>query len=440
MYVQEAHAPESANVLMGTIAHNQHVQNIAAALHEANLLGAYYTGGVDHWRIPVAGTLRNLAGACWPGLNSRLGRRRISTIPEDFVHANWRWETWRLLAGKVAHKPLIEDWFWEKDEKNLDRNCARLMCTADFNVFLGVEHGALFSVEAAKMAGKKSVVAFLSPHYETRKKWVDVEYERFPELLTASKRALLLKGPERDARKDKEAAIADVVHCASRFTRDSLLASGVPAEKVICVPLGCPEVAVPPVSTNQAKNKVRFLYAGSASVQKGAHVLLKAWEEFGGGHHAELHFYGQRMLPTTLVARHRDHVFFHGNVTRSEMYRAYQESSILVFPTLCDGFGMVAAEAFAHGLPVITTRNAGAADLILEGKNGFIVPAGDSEALAQRLEWCTLHPREVFAMREEALNTARRWTWARFRSTFRTNLLDKLGLTTDCSFAHDCRP
>jgi len=411
--------------LMGTMAHNQHVQNIAQALHEANLLGAFYSGGVDHWGGGVAGTLRKWAGNCWPDLDRRMARRRVSTIPEELVRSNWGWEMCRLLSRDIAHRPVLEDWFWERSEKSLDRSCARLMGTRDFDAFLGVEYGALSALEAAKAAGKLTVVAYLSPHHATREKWEDVEFERFPELLTPARKRLLLKGPERNARRDAENKMADVFHCASRFTRDSLIAAGLPANRMICVPLGCPDVSAS-LTSSPVQSGIRFLYSGPVSVRKGAHVVLAAWKLADTKRRAELHFYGRCAMPEKSLTGAGDKVVFHGNVSKAEIGRAYQQASVLVFPTLCDGFGMVVAEAFANGLPVITTPNAGASDLIVEGRNGFIVPPGNPEALAQRIEWCILHPREVFEMREEALNTARRWNWAAFRSSFSAQLSDQL--------------
>jgi glycosyltransferase involved in cell wall biosynthesis len=289
-----------------------------------------------------------------------------------------------------------------------------------------VEYGALSALQAAKKAGKVSVVAYLSPHHATREKWVDAEYERFPELLTPERKTLLLKGSERNARRDEENKIADVFHCASRFTKDSLVAAGIPAEKIFCVPLGCPDPMVAALPSYAAQSGTHFLYSGPVSVRKGAHVLLAAWKLAGMTRHSELHFYGRCTVPERILTGCGDQVVFHGNVSKPEIGRAYQESSILVFPTLCDGFGMVVAEAFANGLPVITTPNAGASDLIVDGRNGFIVPPGDPEALAQRMQWCVRHPREVFAMREEALNTARRWNWAAFRASFASQLSSQI--------------
>lgn len=197
------------------------------------------------------------------------------------------------------------------------------------------------------------------------------------------------------------------------------------------VPLGCPAPVSTPAAGLTAKKGLQFVYSGPVSVRKGAHILLESWKALSPGASSELHFYGVVTVPTRVVDHAGEGVVFHGSVSRAEMVRAYQEASVLVFPTLCDGFGMVAAEALAHGVPVITTPNAGAADLIVEGRNGFLVPPGDTAALAERMQWCLDHPQDLLAMRGYALASAARWSWSDFRAEFRKQLFPLM----DCSVA-----
>ena len=112
---------------------------------------------------------------------------------------------------------------------------------------------------------------------------------------------------------------------------------------------------------------------------------------------------------------------FHGSVPRPVLFDAYRAADILVFPSLSDGFGMVVAEAMAHGLPVITTDQAGAADLVT-ADNGRIVPAANPQAIAEVLQWCLDNRDRLFAMRFHALETARRRQW----QDFRRDLIDAL--------------
>ena len=94
---------------------------------------------------------------------------------------------------------------------------------------------------------------------------------------------------------------------------------------------------------------------------------------------------GRCFSPKGFCAVYPASIRFYSTIPHVELFKQYQKADVLVFPTLCDGFGMVVTEAFAHGLPVITTNRAGAADLVRHGENGLIVPAGDAGALAQAL-------------------------------------------------------
>jgi len=65
-----------------------------------------------------------------------------------------------------------------------------------------------------------------------------------------------------------------------------------------------------------------------------------------------------------------------------------RQADAVVVPSDGEPFSMIALEALFAGVPVIATRGGGPEDFILEGKNGWLVPAGDAEALAQRFRQC----------------------------------------------------
>jgi hypothetical protein len=86
------------------------------------------------------------------------------------------------------------------------------------------------------------------------------------------------------------------------------------------------------------------------------------------GKSAVLDVYGSQRLPPALLQSLPDNIVFHGPVTQDELFAAFGRADLLVFPTLCDGFGLVVTESFARGLPVLTTRQAGASDLVVDGR------------------------------------------------------------------------
>ncbi len=76
------------------------------------------------------------------------------------------------------------------------------------------------------------------------------------------------------------------------------------------------------------------------------------------------------------------------NLAPAQLAKKMGASDLLVLPSLEDGFARTVTEALSCGLPIITTPNTGASDLIVPGQNGEIVPIRDSQAIADAiLKW-----------------------------------------------------
>ena len=60
----------------------------------------------------------------------------------------------------------------------------------------------------------------------------------------------------------------------------------------------------------------------------------------------------------------------------------YDESAIVVVPSLGEGFGMVALEAMERGRPVIASDVGGLPEIVADGETGVVVPSADAQALA----------------------------------------------------------
>jgi UDP-glucose:(heptosyl)LPS alpha-1,3-glucosyltransferase len=78
-----------------------------------------------------------------------------------------------------------------------------------------------------------------------------------------------------------------------------------------------------------------------------------------------------------------NHVLFLGPQKKIEKY--YAASDIFVLPTLYDAFANVCLEAMASGIPVLTTDTNGAAELICDGIQGYVLKTSDARELAGRL-------------------------------------------------------
>lgn len=83
-----------------------------------------------------------------------------------------------------------------------------------------------------------------------------------------------------------------------------------------------------------------------------------------------------------------DHIRFLGRLPEQELACAYESASLHIFPVRQlpgdpEGFGMVAIEAAAHGLPTVAFATGGIVDAVAEGQSGHLVAPGDYPAMAQ---------------------------------------------------------
>ena len=78
------------------------------------------------------------------------------------------------------------------------------------------------------------------------------------------------------------------------------------------------------------------------------------------------------------------HIRFVGDATHQDINRLYAESAVAVVPSLYEGFGLPAVEAMAAGIPLVSSDGGALAEVV--GDGGELVPAGNSDALADTLE------------------------------------------------------
>jgi starch synthase len=72
----------------------------------------------------------------------------------------------------------------------------------------------------------------------------------------------------------------------------------------------------------------------------------------------------------------------------------------------------------AAALPVITTQNTGGPDVIREGREGFVVPAGNVGALREKMEWFMQNPEKAKEMGKAAHRKAKEFTWERYGAEY----------------------
>jgi glycosyltransferase involved in cell wall biosynthesis len=121
---------------------------------------------------------------------------------------------------------------------------------------------------------------------------------------------------------------------------------------------------------------------------KGFEVFLDAAAEVCDGN-ASVCIVGEGPLRDSLEAEIDecglgDSVFLVGY--REDVPNVLAASDVLVLPSFREGTPRVITEAMASGLPVVATDIAGIPEQVADGESGYLIPTGDSTALAARLE------------------------------------------------------
>lgn len=397
------------------------VRQAALALHEGDLLESYITTLRYDPDSRLQRGLCALAGLAGVDLRAQLRRREISEIPPELLVSWPAREVIRTIAARIDRRGILTDRIWEWAETGFDVFAASRINDQTAAVY-GYEHACLTTFEAARRRAGCCIYDVQAPEHDFTHSILQDEIARYPEADSPYQRYILQHQERRTARRRKEWELADLVIAASEFTRSSFAEAGLSTEKVKVIPYGAPPaVAESVLAKEPAGGPFRFLWAGTFSIRKGAHYLAQAWRNRGyRSDMALLRVFGAQRLPEKLVSALPDSICLSGTVPHSTLRQIYLDSDILVFPTLCDGFGMVVTEAFAHGLPVITTDRAGAADLVEDKVNGLVVEAGSARAIEEALEWCITNREKVFEMRLAALNTARSWQWQDYRMQLRS--------------------
>ena len=157
-----------------------------------------------------------------------------------------------------------------------------------------------------------------------------------------------------------------------------------------------------------------FGFFGKIYSGKGVMDLLRAYERLNGDR-AALICVGDGSDRTKLEryvrARRIRNVRFTGFVNQSGLPRLYGITDVLVLPSRAENWGLVVNEAMACGCAVLVSDACGCApDLVQEGVNGFTFPAGNVNALADRMRKLCADPLLVKSMGQASMRIIKDWS------------------------------
>lgn len=159
---------------------------------------------------------------------------------------------------------------------------------------------------------------------------------------------------------------------------------------------------------------MHLLYLGRLEAIKGVDLLCAAFERCAARcPQLYLDIAGWGSVESQLRERHGQHprIVLHGTVVGKDKECLLARNDVLVLPSIWpETFGMVIVEAYVYGKPVIVSRAGGMPELVREGETGFVVPAGNVQALVDTLCQVAKAPDTVRAMSNACFGAARQYT------------------------------
>lgn len=271
------------------------------------------------------------------------------------------------------------------------------------DIFHGWNSQCLYSLQWAKKNGIISIVERSSSHILTQMELIREEYRTYgirlkPELNVVIERCL------------KEYEVADYISLPSRFAYDSFIKRGFDRKKLILIPLGVDTEKYRP---GEKKDKIfRILFMGQISLRKGAQYLLKAFSELKLKNSELLLVGGIGKDIKKIFEEYRKRTNLKHIPWSDDLESICRESSVFVSPSIEEGSALVNYIAMACGLPVITTFNSGSP--VRNGKDGFLVPIRDVEALKEKILYFYERPQEIKAMGTSAREEIENYTWEKY--------------------------
>lgn len=213
--------------------------------------------------------------------------------------------------------------------------------------------------------------------------------------------------------------------CMGTAARQEYAERGAPIERLKVLPYCCDvgryaEVDAAAVERVRQRHGLHgkrvFLFSGQMIPRKGVDTLIEAFTRVAKSHEdAALVLLGdgphradyERMVPEAIRSR----VHFAGFLEQAELPPYFNAADAFVFPSRHDGWAVVINEACGAGLPIVTTRQTGAArDLVCEGENGYVLECDDVEGFAAAMRRLLDEPALMQRMGEASRRVIQNYT------------------------------
>ena len=371
-----------------------HYHYLAGALHENGLLRRYITSSSlfadqvapewlpDYWRLKLEG-------------------RRLPKLPHSLVKQIRLPE---LLQRGLPRLGLLsgERGNWLNNHL-YDKLAARWVRDSEVLHFVGSV--GLYSARQAKTHGATIVCDVRQEHPAFQRRILEEEARQFTFPIKVA-------GWSYEQKVLDELTLADFIFVPSEHARKTYLAEGFAPEQLITLAYGVDLQYFSP--SPSAASGFRVLYVGALTFRKGVQYLLEAF--------SQARLPGSELLLVgpvdpafrPVLAKYEGLFTYHPPAPKTKLRDFYNAANVFVLPSLADSFSLATVEAMACGLPVVISANTGAADLLTDREDGFVLPIRDVPRLIEMLCYLFHHRDAREAVGRQARKTAAAQTWRRY--------------------------
>jgi hypothetical protein len=313
---------------------------------------------------------------------------------------NSRW------SKKLLNTPVLRrrnDWAVLLSDLYFDQQVSKRLKSQSCELIMGVAGQTHLGFKTAKAKGAKAWLYCLNNYLPFMQQQIQQEMQALSEATVATMNPMMLQ------RFLGECEQADLIVVLSEVAKQTFIQAGFEPENVAVLTPFVDTTRFHPVP--KTDDVFRVLYVGTIEPRKGVPYLVNAFSQadipnselliVGGTSTRALRIFMENTLSKHANIKQEFWDFSHADPTQ-----VFGKCSVLVLPSVEDGFGLVALEAMACGLPVIVTSQCGAADVVTNGINGFVIPPRDTQALADKLTFLAENSPIRMAMSQAARITA----------------------------------
>ena len=397
-----------------------HYYHTALSLHRSGYLGDYITGpsALDNeaWIQHLGKSFERL----WI-------ERRLEGIPPNLVKRMWLPEIVQKAVKRLGGTGEQSNWV---NNELFARKAAWMMTDCDVVHF--VHSVGREAARKAKRSGALVICDMREEHPHYQQQILSEEAKRLQIEFT-------VPGSSYRHRIIEEIHLADYIFCPSSYAKRTFVAQGISEDKLVVCPYGVDTTTFTPREGSRASAQFNILFLGSICMRKGVHYLLEAYQN-AGLKNARLLLAGPVDPSFRPVLRCYEGLFEEvGPIPHSQVLQQYQEADVFVMPSLADSYALVVLEAMSAGLPVIISENTGTADVIENGRQGFVVPIRNTREIAEKLTFLYENREQCAHMGMAASSAARVRNWDNYETVcagFYKSLFNDNCLKLDPTMAH----